>query len=401
MQGQSGPREDVALATIETYVLANGAKRYRVRYRTPENKSTDKSGFTTKRDAQAFAATVEVSKLSGTYIAPAAGRVTVSEVARLWLDSSSATVKATTMAKHESAWSFRVQPRWGAVAIADVRPPAIKAWVAELHASGIGAPSIESALDVLRGALGTAVDDRALIMNPAAGVKPPRRKLSKRGYLTIPQVEAIAVEAKTVRPEYATVIGFLAYTGIRWGEMAALRVESFDMLRRRVQITEAVAEVRGKVVWGTPKDHERRSVPFPAFLAQPLAELMEGRDRSDLVFTGAKGAVLAVSRFRPRVFAPAVSRAQKADPTFPKITPHDLRHTAASLAVSSGANVKAVQTMLGHASAVLTLDTYSDLFPDDLDAVAAHLDEAVRKQSVGFLWVPDTRSPVPTPEQVL
>ena len=234
------------MATIETYVLANGAKRYRVRYRTPENKSTDKSGFTTKRDAQAFAATVEVSKLSGTYIAPAAGRVTVSEVARLWLDSSSATVKATTMAKHESAWNFRVQPRWGAVAIADVRPPAIKAWVAELHASGIGAPSIESALDVLRGALGTAVDDRALFMNPAAGVKPPRRKLSKRGYLTIPQVEAIAVEAKTVRPEYATVIGFLAYTGIRWGEMAALGVESFDMLRRRVQITEAVAEVRGK-----------------------------------------------------------------------------------------------------------------------------------------------------------
>ena len=76
--------------------------------------------------------------------------------------------------------------------------------------------------------------------------------------------------------------------------------------------------------------------------------------RSDLVFTGAKGAVLAVSRFRPRVFAPAVGRAQQADPTFPTITPHDLRHTAASLAVSSGANVKAVQTMLGHASAVLT-----------------------------------------------
>lgn len=385
------------MATIETYVLASGAKRYRVRYRTPENRSTDKSGFTTKRDAQAFAATVEVSKLSGTYIAPAAGRITVGEVAREWLDFASATIKATTMAKHESAWSFRVQPRWGAVAIGDVRPPAIKAWVAELHASGVGAASIESALDVLRGALGSALDDRVLLVNPAAGVKPPRRKLSKRGYLTIPQVEAIAVEAMTVRADYATVIGFLAYTGLRWGEMAALRVESFDMLRRRVQVREAVAEVRGKIVWGTPKDHERRSVPFPAFLAQPLAELMEGKNRSDLVFTGAKGAVLAVSRFRPRVFAPAVSRAKKADPTFPTITPHDLRHTAASLAVSSGANVKAVQTMLGHASAVLTLDTYSDLFADDLDAVAAHLDEAVRQQSVGFLWVDERRDTAQNP----
>jgi hypothetical protein len=50
--------------------------------------------------------------------------------------------------------------------------------------------------------------------------------------------------------------------------------------------------------------------------------------------------------------------------------------------------------MLGHAPAVLTLDTYSDLFPDDLDAVAARLDEAVRKQSVGFLWVLDRKDPV-------
>jgi hypothetical protein len=53
--------------------------------------------------------------------------------------------------------------------------------------------------------------------------------------------------------------------------------------------------------------------------------------------------------------------------------------------------------MLGHASAVLTLDTYSDLFPDDLDAVAAHLDEAVRQQSVGFLWVAERRGPAQNP----
>jgi hypothetical protein len=73
------------LATIETYTLGSGAKRYRVRYRTPENRTTNNSGFTTKRDAQAFAATVEVSKMSGTYIAPAAGRITVADVARQWL----------------------------------------------------------------------------------------------------------------------------------------------------------------------------------------------------------------------------------------------------------------------------------------------------------------------------
>ena len=63
-----------------------------------------------------------------------------------------------------------------------------------------------------------------------------------------------------------------------------------------------------------------------------------------------------------------------------------MRHTAASLAISAGANVKAVQRMLGHASAAMTLDTYADLFEDDLDNVSERMD-AVRAESiVGFSW---------------
>ncbi|MDT4913712.1 MAG: hypothetical protein QOC66_2840 [Pseudonocardiales bacterium] len=66
----------------------------------------------------------------------------------------------------------------------------------------------------------------------------------------------------------------------------------------------------------------------------------------------------------------------------PGLTPHELRHTAASLAVSAGAHVKAVQRMLGHASASMTLDTYADLFDDDLEAVAARLGELRAKARV-------------------
>ena len=78
------------------------------------------------------------------------------------------------------------------------------------------------------------------------------------------------------------------------------------------------------------------------------------------------------------MFRPAVARCQDTDHTFPTITPHDLRHTAASLAVSVRANVKAVQPMLGHAKASMTLDTYADLFDEDLDEVADRLDAAIR-----------------------
>jgi integrase len=96
-----------------------------------------------------------------------------------------------------------------------------------------------------------------------------------------------------------------------------------------------------------------------------------------LVFTDMRGGVLRNSNWRARVFQPAVEICQREDDTFPSITPHDLRHTAASLAVSAGANVKAVQRMLGHAKASMTLDVYADLFDDDLDAVAVNLDAAI------------------------
>ena len=85
-------------------------------------------------------------------------------------------------------------------------------------------------------------------------------------------------------------------------------------------------------------------------------------------------------------FVRAVRKCQEQDSTFPYITPHDLRHTAASLAISAGANPKAVQRMLGHASAAMTLDTYADLFEDDLDAVSERVDAVRAETVVGFLW---------------
>jgi len=69
-----------------------------------------------------------------------------------------------------------------------------------------------------------------------------------------------------------------------------------------------------------------------------------------------------------------VARCQHADPTFQRVTAHALRHTAASLAISAGANPKVVQRMLGHTSAAMTLDVYADLFDSDLDAVADRLE---------------------------
>ena len=164
-------------------------------------------------------------------------------------------------------------------------------------------------------------------------------------------------------------------------------------MKRRVSVVENAVRVGGKIIVGTPKSHHARRVPVPAFLAYELAVLNRGRVGGDLVFGDGKQ-YLRQPTVKGGWWVQAIARAQELDPTFPRPTIHDLRHTAASLAVSAGANVEAVQRMLGHASAAMTLDVYADLVDEDLESVATALDDARRdagvgvaaQEGVGFLW---------------
>jgi integrase len=347
-------------------------KRWMARYVDDEGSERSKA-FDRKGDAQVWVDDITTKLATGTYVAPKAGLVTVEEMYTSW-SATQGHLAPGTNATRSSAWRLHVLSRWGQMSVIDVKTSAVKAWVTQMTIDKTGVPTMTHAFGVLRQVLGAAVEDHRIPRNPCDGVKLPASKHADRGYLTHTQVAALAAAIDRL-PE---VIWFLAYTGLRWGEMAALRVQDFDMLRRRVNISRSVTE-SGKLVWSTPKSGKRRSVVFPASLAEGLAALMVGKGRDELVFTNMRGGVLRGSNFRPRFFDQAVEKVQKDDETFPTITPHDLRHTAASLAVSAGANVKAVQRMLGHAKASMTLDVYADLFDDDLEVVADRLDAALVK----------------------
>lgn len=334
--------------------------------------------FERKSEAQSWLDTqVTAPTVAGSYIPPGAGAVTVAEVYERWISSQSH-ISAKTKATRESAWRSRVGPRWGDSSVGEVKTAAVRAWINELKDGGLGVPGIENSYGLLRQVLGAAVEETRIPRNPCEGVKLPKRKHPDRGYLSHIQVAALA-DAVDRDP---TVVRFLAYTGLRWGEMAALRVGDFEMLRRRVNVSRSVTE-SGGLIWSTPKTWERRSVPLTESLANELSALMTGKARDDLVFTDQRGGVLRNSNWRSRVFKPAVEACREVDDRFPSITPHDLRHTAASLAVSAGANVLAVQRMLGHAKASMTLDVYADLFDGDLDSVSQKMDEAIRAASGG------------------
>ena len=348
--------------------------KWRARYR-------DRAGheharhFARKIDAQAWLDGVTAAVQTGTYVDPARSHLTFGDMADQWI-AGKVNLKQTTFALYESILSTHVLPAWRDVALAEVEVGAVQAWVAKLVAAGLSPSHVRDIVGVLSGVFGLAVRDRRLPSNPATGLDLPRIKKRRRRYLTAAQVEALADAAE---PNGRLAILVLAYCGLRWCELAALRVGSIDFLRRRLNVAEAMTEVHGELVWGTPKTHETRSVPIPRVLLDDLAAHVQGKARDDLVFTTTTGAPLRNRNARRSWFNAAAAAIDE-----PGLTPHELRHTAASLAVSAGANVKAVQAMLGHASAAMTLDTYADLFDNDLDAVADRLD-AVARTARGLL----------------
>lgn len=355
------------MGSVEAYETAGG-KRYRVQYRTPDRRNTMKRGFKTKREAEQFLAITEVSKLRGEWVDATKARATVGEMASSWYEAQ-VQIKPTTRSGYRYNLDKHVLPIWGNYRLTDISHGAVQAWVTTLGQER--EPStVRQIYLVLAGVLKYAVRDGRLPRSPADGIQLPRLVKRAHGYLTHAQVRMLAEECGI----WSDLILLLSYTGLRWGEMAALTSDRVDVDRRRLDISVSVTEVRGELVWGTPKNHERRSVPVPTLVLPGLARRAAEALPPATLFRGADGGIVRAGNFRSRVFNKAVARCMSVDSSFPRITIHDLRHTAASLAVAAGANVKAVQRMLGHASAAMTLDVYADLFDDDLDAVAEALD---------------------------
>lgn len=306
------------------------------------------------------------------------------DLARPWLVLKEQATKPSTYAPLESAWRNHVEPRWGHVRLSDLDTVEVEKWIGEMRATDKSATVILRAYGIRAGIGDMAMKERRLSVNPVRGVENlPRKTRREHVYLTHDQVKRFADATGT--PVRELIVYTLAYTGLRWGELVALQVQDLDLAARRVRVRRNAVEVGAKIRAGTPKNHEARTVPLPAFLAVKLGEHTRGLPRASLVFPGDDGGYLRRSKHARGWFARAVKRAG-----LPDMSPHDLRHTAASLAISAGAHVKVIQRMLGHASASMTLDTYADLFDGDLDGVARALDSARRTAIVGKTWADAT-----------
>lgn len=374
--------------------MANATKRgtkWLGRYRDPAGTERTKT-FPTKREALAWGQEQEARLRSQTWTDPSRAKVTISQWSERWLETL--TVKPSTRHSYVGLLNGIVLPRWGHLRLDQVTTADVRTWVATMKGKSgkpLSPARVRHAHHVLNAILELAVEDGRLPKNPATpsgrGFMPKLVKKNGHHYLTHAQVHALADAAGEFRP----LILLLAYTGLRWGEATALRVRDVDLLAGRVHVQRSAIDTAGELTYGTPKSHATRTVVMPAFMRQQLDGLLLGKGPDDLVFTAPNGGALRNQNFRKRVFDPAAKAAGLTG-----LTPHHLRHTAASLAISAGANVKAVQKMLGHSSAAMTLDTYADLFDTDLESVADRLDTAVSGLGADSLRTPGDTPTVET-----
>jgi integrase len=158
-----------------------------------------------------------------------------------------------------------------------------------MSARGLAPATVRQAHRVFALVLTLAVRDGRIPRNPATGVPLPRALRAEPRFITRDQVEQLADNAG----EYGDVVRLLAYAGLRFGEMAALRVRRIDFLRKHLTVAESATEVEGVVEFGTPKTHQKRTVPIPAVLLEPLSRRCAGKRADDLVMRGSQPALPA------------------------------------------------------------------------------------------------------------
>jgi integrase len=291
------------------------------------------------------------------------------EFAGDWLDRYAQRVRPATLAScRDSLRRLAVFDSW--------QLETIRAAEVEDHVYAVGrqAPrAAELMLDTLKMILRNARDRGQTIDEAVLRVRPPRRERAEMRFLDWGEVERLASE--TVEP-YGNLARFACLTGLRQGELFALRDRAVDLGRGSIVVEAGARE--GKLV-PTKTSAGRRHVRLSGEAQRILCEQLVARapNALGLVFPAPAGAVWRKDNFMARVFRPAVRRAELAPLRF-----HDLRHTYAALMVAAGAHPKLIQAQLGHTSINVTLNTYGHLFPDAFADVGDALDRLVRTVGV-------------------
>lgn len=347
--------------------------KWRARYRDDAGKEHAKH-FDRKADAQRWLVDQESKLLRGDWADPRLGRETLRAYAMRWesIQVASEGTKRIT----DNALRLHVLPRLGDMRLASIRRSDVQALVKELEAKGLAPKNVENIYAVLSRVLDSAVEDRMIATTPCRRIALPKDHGEEVAIPTLEEVESVR-QALGERWQVIPVV--LAGSGLRIGELLSLRRDDVDLKagtirveRQRLQSNE-LAPLKSKA--------SRRTVPVGKVVTKALAaHLLRFPATDEALFVDEVGEPLTYRRWK-RLLSDAAAAQVGDDGQVVRpavaLTSHSFRHFAASALISGGASVKQVQTFLGHASAVITLRTYSHLFPGDEDRTRNVLDAAL------------------------
>jgi integrase len=393
-------------------------KPWRARYPDPTRGGTAQieRKFDTKREAERWLNEQKVAVQRGTHIDPSQASRRFADIVDAWRGTW-IELEPKTKAGYDNMLNKHVLPRWRDAQIGAVSADSIQAWVNELAESGRAPGTIAHVYGVVRSVLRVAVERRYITINPCDAVRLPRRSsYGERGapkemlFLTAPEVQQLA---EAIDPHYRVLVYTAAYSGMRAGELGALRRRDVDLLHGRLNVNRALKEINSTsptlsagdkgLIFGATKTGKCRVIGVPCFLVAMLTDHLASipSDPDALVFTANEGGPLRHSNFYRRHFKPTVRRrycvgcgttVQPDDEVCPEcegadliyiLTPrkhglrfHDLRHTCAALLIAADAHPKAIQDHLGHRDIQTTFNVYGHMLPAAQEALAAALDAA-------------------------
>ncbi|MDQ6849689.1 MAG: tyrosine-type recombinase/integrase [Actinomycetota bacterium] len=369
------------MAYAQRRVTSSGAVRWYATYFTPDGRQMVGGGYPTKRDAERAADRLEKEAEGGVVADRSRRKITFASYVQRFYWPAAQHLEPTTLAAYQSNLDRHFIPRFGRMRMANIAASEVQAWVNGAGAAGLSARSVVKYHTFLHAIFERAVIDQVIPVNPCRHTVLPKLVKKPKTAITPEQFEALLAE---IPDAFRLMVLVAIETGVRWGELAALRPADVDFGSRVITVRGVVLEVARKVTGSEssfvfrdyPKDNEQREVMIGAELCRAIREhmLAHGKRDDDLLFSTSVGTPISRNTFRTRVWRPAVERSGiRSGVRF-----HDLRGAHASWLLAGGADLKVVMDRLGHRQ-ITTTQQYLGSLPDAGDR-ALKAFEAVRNQ---------------------
>jgi integrase len=385
------------VAWIKVRVTDDGTKRFVACYRDPEGRERSAGTYSSRRAAERAGNSEEAKVRAGAWHDHSLGQVTFAEyVETVWLPSKH--VETSTLAAYRYYLDKHFLPAFGRRPIGKILPAEIQRWVTTAVNPPTGKPlsaaSVGKYHTMLHSVFERALRDRVITFNPCAHTELPKKVKKKNRTLTPAEYDAILA---ALPAQHRLMVQTAIDTGVRWGELIALKPRHLDLDPEsgtgRLTVEETIVEVSLKssptgarmLTKPYPKDNEPRTMALPSELVGQLAAWINqrGLGPGDLLFATRDGTPISRNTFRTRVWLPAV-RASGVDFD---VRFHDLRHAHASWLLAGGSDITSVMDRMGHAQ-ITTTHKYLHPMPDADQKNLTALDR-IRKPAPGTRSEPE------------